>query len=137
MNKFRRGSDRGGNRGFGNQGGRQSQRIDHKTKCDECHQACTVPFRPTGNKPVLCRDCFKGNDSGGRGSRDRDRGRSFDRKPSGPDVKKELDQINKKLDNLIELINDLFEAADEELENSPDWEEEEVIEGVGEEGEIE
>lgn len=45
-----------------NQSGRPSsnQRSGqtHKTTCDQCKRGCEVPFKPTGNKPVLCRDCF-------------------------------------------------------------------------------
>jgi len=29
-----------------------------KAICAECHKECEVPFRPTGNRPVYCRDCF-------------------------------------------------------------------------------
>jgi len=31
----------------------------HKAKCSECGADCTVPFKPTGDKPVFCRDCFR------------------------------------------------------------------------------
>jgi CxxC-x17-CxxC domain-containing protein len=26
--------------------------------CDSCGRQTTVPFKPTGRSPVLCRDCF-------------------------------------------------------------------------------
>lgn len=45
--------------------------------CSECGRDCMVPFRPTGNKPVFCSDCFEdrgGQDRDDRGRRDRDRG---------------------------------------------------------------
>jgi CxxC-x17-CxxC domain-containing protein len=29
-----------------------------KATCSECNKACDVPFRPTKDKPVYCRDCF-------------------------------------------------------------------------------
>lgn len=32
--------------------------------CAECRNKCQVPFRPNGKKPVLCRDCFGGNEGG-------------------------------------------------------------------------
>jgi CxxC-x17-CxxC domain-containing protein len=32
----------------------------HKATCSDCGSSCEVPFRPTGNKPVLCSDCFQG-----------------------------------------------------------------------------
>ena len=30
----------------------------YKAVCSECKKSCDVPFRPTGDKPVYCRDCF-------------------------------------------------------------------------------
>jgi CxxC-x17-CxxC domain-containing protein len=30
----------------------------HSATCAECGAECTVPFKPNGLKPVLCRDCF-------------------------------------------------------------------------------
>lgn len=33
--------------------------------CSECGNRCEVPFRPTGEKPVFCKNCFGGG--GGRG----------------------------------------------------------------------
>ena len=46
----------GGKRTFG---GRSSDRPTmHKATCSNCGKECEVPFRPTGSKPVYCRDCF-------------------------------------------------------------------------------
>ncbi len=75
------GGDRGGNRGGFGGGDRPSRygkpsqdaRFNNKprfggrdegpkemfpTKCSECGRACEVPFRPNGEKPVFCNDCF-------------------------------------------------------------------------------
>ncbi len=42
--------------------------------CSSCHKACEVPFRPSGDKPVFCRDCFANKDqSGGHEFRGGDR----------------------------------------------------------------
>lgn len=30
----------------------------HKAKCSQCGQDCEVPFKPSGDKPVYCRDCY-------------------------------------------------------------------------------
>jgi len=30
----------------------------HKAVCSDCGKECTVPFKPSGNRPVYCRDCF-------------------------------------------------------------------------------
>ena len=32
---------------------------DFPITCSNCGKADTVPFEPRGDKPVLCRDCFK------------------------------------------------------------------------------
>ena len=77
---FSRGGSRGGfgggRGGFG--GGRDRGRPDmHSAICSDCGRECEVPFRPTGDKPVYCNDCFKnqgGGSDGDRGGRDRDRG---------------------------------------------------------------
>ena len=30
----------------------------HKTTCSDCGQETEVPFKPSGDRPVYCRDCF-------------------------------------------------------------------------------
>ncbi len=37
---------------------RQGPREMHAAVCSECNADCEVPFKPSGDKPVLCRDCF-------------------------------------------------------------------------------
>lgn len=75
--------DRFGRSGGGDRG-RDSERMPmHRATCAECNQSCEVPFKPTGSRPVFCRDCFKGNQgqgesqSGGFGGRSSERGQSF------------------------------------------------------------
>ncbi|MBI1976302.1 MAG: DNA-directed RNA polymerase [Candidatus Omnitrophica bacterium] len=37
-----------------------------KAICAECKQECEVPFRPSGDRPVYCKECFsKRKDSRG------------------------------------------------------------------------
>ncbi|MHA1398980.1 MAG: CxxC-x17-CxxC domain-containing protein [Candidatus Heimdallarchaeaceae archaeon] len=31
----------------------------YKTTCSACKKEATVPFKPTGVKPVYCQDCFR------------------------------------------------------------------------------
>jgi CxxC-x17-CxxC domain-containing protein len=45
----------GGARGGGFGGG---QREMFTATCSSCGNTASVPFRPTGNKPVYCSDCF-------------------------------------------------------------------------------
>jgi CxxC-x17-CxxC domain-containing protein len=36
----------------------------HDVTCSECGNPTQVPFKPTGEKPVFCRDCFNKNKDG-------------------------------------------------------------------------
>jgi CxxC-x17-CxxC domain-containing protein len=67
------GNSRGGSRFGGRDGGRPMM---HKAVCDECGNSCEVPFRPTGDKPIYCSNCFESKrESGGYdGNRRNDRG---------------------------------------------------------------
>jgi CxxC-x17-CxxC domain-containing protein len=31
----------------------------HKATCSDCGQECEVPFKPSEDRPVYCRDCFQ------------------------------------------------------------------------------
>lgn len=68
------------------------ERTLHKVVCAECGNACEVPFRPSGDRPVYCRDCFSKHNAGGSfnnrsGSGLRERsfgaGRRFDKRSGG------------------------------------------------------
>ncbi len=122
----RGGGFRGGNGGGGFRGGNSGGRGDvtmHKATCDECHKSCEVPFRPSGDKPVYCSDCFsskrddtdRGNDRGPRRDfGDRGPKRDFGNKPNSfakpmqvqtnDGVAKQLSDINSKLDRLVSAI---------------------------------
>jgi len=53
--------------------------------CTKCGKECEIPFRPTGDRPVYCRDCFSGlKDSGSFKGKfgDRSRERHFTRERS-------------------------------------------------------
>ncbi len=86
---YRDRSDRGGREG----GFRE--RSFTQAICSECKKECEVPFRPTGDRPVYCKDCFSKREGGSfegrrggrprsggfdRGSRD---GRHFDKRVGG------------------------------------------------------
>jgi len=73
MRDFRPSNKKGYSRG--RDAGRPSM---HNAVCDECNKQCKVPFKPTGDKPVFCSDCFEhqsGSRSGGRDFGRRDSGR--------------------------------------------------------------
>jgi CxxC-x17-CxxC domain-containing protein len=34
------------------------ERVLHKAICADCKKACEVPFKPSGERPVYCKECF-------------------------------------------------------------------------------
>lgn len=40
------------------------QREMHKAVCADCKKACEVPFKPSGDRPVYCKDCFSKRKNG-------------------------------------------------------------------------
>lgn len=83
MASFNRDNQSGGNRNFGKPrfNNNRSERPElFKTTCASCGNTCEVPFRPTGSKPVYCRDCFKNQPADASRRSD---SRSFDRPQQG------------------------------------------------------
>lgn len=50
--------------GYGRSGG--GAREMHEVVCDACGQNTQVPFRPRGDRPVYCSDCFRSQSPGHR-----------------------------------------------------------------------
>jgi CxxC-x17-CxxC domain-containing protein len=59
--------------------------------CESCGKDTQVPFKPTGGKPVYCRDCFKSD------APRRDSPRDTSRSP-------DLSEINEKLDKIMAAL---------------------------------
>ena len=95
------GFNRGGGSRGGFGGGRDGERPQmHRATCAECGDSCQVPFKPTGDKPVFCSECFgKQQDNGGgrsndRGGRSNDRGGfSGDRRERRPREDREMHDV--------------------------------------------
>lgn len=85
MGKFNRDNRFGGKRGGGFSDRSSERRTMHDAICSQCGNSCQVPFRPTGDKPVFCSDCFRGKEgSESRGfDRNRESSRDFGRKDFG------------------------------------------------------
>ncbi len=81
--------------------------------CDQCHKQCEVPFRPTGDKPVYCQECFSRMKEG--------KAPSFNNQPAKngfptatgnqqpkdnriDDLKRQMDIMNSKLDRLLKMM---------------------------------
>ena len=64
-----------------------------KAVCQECHNECEVPFRPTAGKPIFCSECFSGSESNTK-------------RPSkaGNIPNDQLNSLNAKLDKIIALL---------------------------------
>lgn len=91
----------------------------HSTTCAECGKPCEVPFKPSGAKPVFCRDCFNKEEQGEErnerfekrdyGKRDFDDSRrdfrSSRQGSSNAATEQQLQMINDKLDRILRLLS--------------------------------
>jgi len=139
MGKFdQRGGDRGrggfggGRGGFGGgRGGRDGGRPEmFRATCAECGSSCEVPFKPSGDRPVLCSACF----SASKGEKPRERSfdskfgkGGFNDKPSfsaskpSADISKlenEIKAINEKLDRILNSLSSASAKSSEVKEKS-------------------
>lgn len=109
VSNYRKGNSRGGFEGNSrfstrkvNGRNRDSERRRilemHDVICSKCRKQCKVPFKPTGDKPVYCSDCF--GKTGNPISRNRGSRQDSSNIPS-----EKLDEINSKLDKIIDSLN--------------------------------
>jgi CxxC-x17-CxxC domain-containing protein len=129
----------GNNRSFGKPRFDRERSEMFSATCANCGKQCEVPFRPTGSKPVLCRDCFRNNrESDSR----RPEQRSFDRPQfnrddnqhqSRPNYEVQFAALNAKMDKILSLLTPQpVEIAPLESEIS-DETIEEIVEEIQEE----
>jgi CxxC-x17-CxxC domain-containing protein len=87
----------------------------HEVTCSKCGKQCEVPFKPTGDKPVFCSDCFRTEGGSRSNSRDGASGISST----------QYAELNKKLDRILEVLKNVeFEAVvDEEGEEESEEDE--------------
>lgn len=64
----------------------------HKAVCDECGNGCEVPFRPSGDKPVYCSDCFGKGSKGGGG------------KDNSQQLMQQFEALNNKVDRILSFL---------------------------------
>ncbi len=95
---------------FGKKEGGSSNRFDRRDSgrpsfgdkkmfeaiCDKCHKTCEVPFRPTGDKPVFCSDCFGKGEKGGSNAA---------APISSDQYKKQFEMLNAKLDSILGMLS--------------------------------
>ncbi len=46
----------------------------HKAICADCNKACEVPFRPSQDRPIYCRECFAKHKASGAHTSKKDNG---------------------------------------------------------------
>lgn len=125
MNNYNKGGFKGNGGGYkggfkgGNIGGNRGDRgpvTMHSAICSSCGKSCEVPFRPTGEKPVYCRDCFAGRSAMGGDRSQRKDPRTFSTNQTvnssqsnagNSEMKKQLDAMNVKLDKLMSLVQEV------------------------------
>ncbi|PIR68472.1 hypothetical protein COU49_00845 [Candidatus Nomurabacteria bacterium CG10_big_fil_rev_8_21_14_0_10_35_16] len=122
-NRFSDGGGRGkrsGGKNFGGGRGGDRRAEMFSTVCSDCGKKCEVPFRPIGEKPVFCSDCFrnKGDNNFGdfRGKERMSGGRNFkprfdDRNKEVVNYKAQFETLNAKLDKILKLLNPITEEA--------------------------
>ncbi len=116
----------GGGHGFG--GGARHDRSEkpqlHSAICSDCGKDCEVPFKPTGERPVFCNDCFRKQKEaggapkfgGGHGG-DRFARPSFSKPAAAPapvnfgQFKEQLEMLNNKLDKILQVLNSTSEKT--------------------------
>ncbi|MDO8493642.1 MAG: hypothetical protein Q7S19_03820 [bacterium] len=116
--------------GYGSKGGYKKKEWSpdrgevemHRATCAECKKSCSVPFRPSGDKPVYCKDCFVVK--GGRdtridtrfprkdfATRNAERPSSGDYKTpvhgSNDDIRRSIQDLNAKVDRLLQAVEKL------------------------------
>jgi len=72
-----RSGGRGNNRRFDSRDSERSA-VMHRAVCSECGADCEVPFKPTGDKPVFCSNCFRNKRGSEPRRSDRRDSRRFD-----------------------------------------------------------
>jgi len=103
--------------------------------CDECGKDCQVPFKPSGDKPVYCSECFKkkgGGDSSKSGSRKdfsrRNFGDSYPSKPPQSNINdrsilqlvEKIETLNAKLDTIISLLSSVGQKKPDSAKGGPE-----------------
>lgn len=111
----------GGGKSFGRRDFGANKNFDRprkmtKVTCSQCGKETEVPFKPTGDRPVYCRDCFaKQGGSEPRRSFDRNDSRSpfrpAENRSQTPSNNNQLNEINVKLDRLIKLLTPTEKVA--------------------------
>ncbi|KKR49239.1 MAG: hypothetical protein UT86_C0001G0211 [Candidatus Magasanikbacteria bacterium GW2011_GWC2_40_17] len=123
MGNFNRDDRRGGGRsggfggrdkGFGGGHGTGGRPQMHQAMCSKCNKECEVPFRPTGDRPVFCNDCFRSQGLGrterparqdfGRSNFDNDQKQRITGSQNIEQFRSQFEVLNVKLDKILRFL---------------------------------
>ncbi len=108
MSNYNRSNRSGGGKFGGDFRRRDSGRRQmHKAVCDECGKDCEVPFKPSGDKPIYCSECFEKKEGGSSRRSERRSPRRSDFGKRDDTHKKLLEQVgslNTKLDRILKVL---------------------------------
>jgi len=112
MGNFNRDNRPGGGRGGRGFGGRDfgggGRPMMHRATCGDCGKECEVPFRPTGERPVFCNDCFRNHKNEGQsrsGGNNYARPNFADQRNNADQYKEQFGILNAKLDKILGALN--------------------------------
>lgn len=91
-------SERFNNRDFGRRDRDNDRHEMHHAVCDECGNDCEVPFRPSGDKPIYCSNCF--SSKGGRNKFSRGQGGDN----NNEQLLKQISLLNTKIDKILKVL---------------------------------
>jgi CxxC-x17-CxxC domain-containing protein len=97
--------------------------------CASCHKTCEVPFRPSGDRPVYCSNCFHNNKDATEQyehGREREPAQRFERNNFAPSMKPvadpRIDALKKQLDSISQKLDMLLRIKEKDKENDKDKE---------------
>ena len=133
MGNFNRDRISSGDRGFGRRGfggrDRGGRPMLHKTVCSKCDKECEVPFRPTGNRPVFCRECFqtvkpsesiRPESNFPRRPNFENRSNQINRPIEQPNYKEQLEVLSAKLDKILKILEPKIITTTDSAESAND-----------------
>lgn len=95
--------------GRGSFGGGFNKPGMHKAVCAECGATCEVPFKPTGDRPVYCSNCFKNRDTHGSHTDFRNNNHASSTTPvvNNNLSKEQFEALNAKMDKILRALEHL------------------------------
>ena len=92
----------------------------HKATCSECGKECEVPFRPTGDRPIFCSDCFAKKRADGdlppkREFHDRPsfKSHAHAHDPQHDGLSKQITELTTKIDRLVNAVERLARSGED------------------------